>query len=195
MRGIRDFVLHIPNKYNEKFKTEGGLELYGDHRLMAKEMANTIVEVVEVPFGYEGPIEKGNIVFIDPTIVMQGIYKEGVVDSPFLIDRENAWYKASENLIIAYSSDKGKTWKCINDNILMETVKVDNEQVVNGLIRVNLKSSKDNEMIVVLPNEEIKKEGIKEGDSLLVNKDLMVNVKFDGKNLAWLKNDDLFARI
>lgn len=195
MRGTRDFVLHIPNKYNEKYKTESGLEIYGDHRWMAKELANTIVDVVETPFNYDGPIKKGDKVFVDSTLVMQGIHKEGVIDSPFLIDRENGWYKSRLELIIAYSSDNGTTWHCSEDNILLNQVKSNGEETVNGIIRVKPQSTNNVQMEVFLSNKELIEDGIDQGTNLYVDKSLMIEVKFNGKNLVWLKNKDLFALV
>ena len=193
MRGTRAFVLHIPNKYNEKYTTESGLEIYGDHRWMAKDLANTIVDVVQVPFGYEGPIKKGSKVFVDPTLVMQGIHKEGVIDSPYLIDREEGWYKSPENLIIAVSNDNQKTWSCINNNVLLTRVKKDKDAKVNGIIQVGEENSRNTEMAVFMSNDALIEDGISAGDKLYVDDRLVISVKFNGKDLTWLNSKDLFA--
>ena len=195
MRGTKAFVVHIPNKYNEKYTTESGLEIYGDHRWMAKDLANTIVDVVQIPFGYDGPIKIGTKVFVDPTLVMQGIHKEGVIDSPYLIDREEALYKAPEDLIIAFSNDNQETWKCLNNNVLLTKVERKKDAKVNGIIQVGELNDRNSEMVVFMSNDELVEDGVNVGDTLYVDDRLMISVKFNGKELIWLNVRDLFALV
>ena len=77
MVGLKDFIVQINEKYSDKFHTNSGVAIYGDRRFNAKELANTVVKVRELPLNYTGPIKKGSRLLIDPTVVLNQMYQKG----------------------------------------------------------------------------------------------------------------------
>lgn len=193
MKGIRDYIAHIPQRYSEKIKTESGLELYSDSRWSAKEMANTIVDVVEVPFFGETPIKKGFQIFIDPTVVFNQIYeKTGVADSPFLVDKNKGYYKVSKDLIIAYREDKDSKWIAFNDNNLLIRLKntEEKEKIVNGLIIPDVAKDKYIKGIakVFLPSSHLLDSDIEKDENVYFTELTAVDVYLDGRKITWVKD-------
>lgn len=193
MRGIRDYIAHIPNRYLEKFKTEGGLELYGDHRWSAKEMANTVVDVIEVPFFGDTPIQKGYQLFVDPTVIFNQVYqKTGAADSPFLVDKSKGYYKISKDLIIAYRENENSHWKAFGDNNLLTRIKneVKEQPTVSGLILPATAQPKYKKGIgeVVYASTGLKEMGAKENDHVFFSELTAIDVFLNGKTYVWSKD-------
>jgi co-chaperonin GroES (HSP10) len=198
MKSIRDFIVHIPNRYQETFKTESGLELYGDHRWTSKEQANTVVKVVEIPCNYKGNIKKGYEVLIDPTIVFNQMYqKTGVAESHHLIDKDNNYYKVGQSMIILYRKDDKDTWKGHADNIVTEQIKEDLKQVKQSII-ISLETPKNTFkkgiVKVVYANEFLNSQDVFNGDIIYVDEMYGVNVFVDGKKYVWYNTRYVIAK-
>lgn len=195
MKGLVHFIVHIPQKYNETFKTKSGMELYGDRRWSPKEMANNVLDVIETPFIYDGPIQNGQKIFIDPTVLFQQIYsKGGEQENIHLVDREKNHYKVDQRLVIAYEKD-GK-WIGHNDNLLVELgfeepVKSDNlhiPEMANG--KIDRKKGK-----IIVGNRSMSGLDVKVGDTVIAKPLMGIDLWFNGKLLTWFRNQDLLALV
>jgi co-chaperonin GroES (HSP10) len=193
MKGIRDYIAHIPKRYNDKLKTESGFELYSDSRWSAKEMANTIVDVVETPFFGETPIKIGYQIFIDSTVVFNQTYeKTGSADSPFLVDKIKGYYKVSKDLIIAYRENESSDWIAFEDNSLLLRIEdvVKKQPTISGLIIPEVAQEKYIKGIakVFLPSAHLIDSNASKGDNVYFAELTAVDVYLDGKKITWVKD-------
>jgi co-chaperonin GroES (HSP10) len=196
MKGLNHFIVSIPEKYNQTFITEGGLELYGDKRWSLKQLANTVVEVLEVPLNYKGEIKKGSQLFVDATLLMQQTYvKTGEQENINLVDRNNKLYKVDPALIIAYAVEKSANWIGFGENVLGKKIKVKgSKEEKSGLIIMKeavKDSTVEGKVKVYAINEELSNQGVKESDVVYVRKNLMVDVWLSNIKYAWIRNRDI----
>lgn len=197
MKGLKDFVVHISERYKDTYKTEGGLELYADRRWSAKELANTIVEVVETPLNYDGPIKKGCNLFIDPTVIFNQMYqKTGEQENINLLDRDEKLYKVEPEMIIAYLVEKGGYWKGYGKNFLAERIVEEQEEVKSSLIIMPESKPKEvkGKVKAFILNEFLEEQGIEFGDELFVKEFSYVDVKLRNKKLVWYHSSDALAK-
>lgn len=194
MRGLKDFMVHIPNLYHDTFKTESGIEFYGDRRWSAKKMANTFLEVVEKPFFYDGPINKGFRIFIDPTVLFTQIYpKTGEQENIYLVDRKKGLYKIDPSLIIAFNDNKYE-WVGHNENLLVSLLM--EEKLKTKLLTVpnNFNSKKDRKKgVVKISNKLLSGQGVSVGDTVFFEPLMGIDVHFENEQYTWIRNRDLLA--
>lgn len=198
MKGLNHFIVSIPEKYSETFVTEGGLELYGDKRWSLKQLANTVVEVLEVPLNYKGEIKKGSQLFVDATLLMQQTYvKTGEQENINLVDRENKLYKVDPALIIAYLPEKGGMWTGYGENVLGKRIKVKgSEEEKSGLIIIKeavKDSTVEGKVNVLVLNKTLLDQGVKENDNVYVRNNLMVDVWLRDQKYVWIRNRDIIG--
>ena len=193
MKSIHNFIVHIPNRYNETFKTESGLEMYGDSRWSAKEMANTIVKVIEIPCNYKGIIQKGFEVLIDPTVVFNQVYqKTGVAESHHLIDKEKGLYRVEPSLIILYRKDAEEDWRGHDTNLIAERIKeeeVPEEKSSIIFLPSEKPTHKKGEVKVVYGNRTLEVQGVFDGDTVYVTDLYGVDFFMDGKKYVWFRTN------
>jgi hypothetical protein len=197
MRGIKDFIVSIPKKYSDTFKTESGIEFYADRRFSIKKVANTIVEVVEVPFNYSGNIKKGSLLFIDSTVLMQQDYAiGGEQENINLLDKKNNLYKVEQCLIILYQVNKDCKWMAFGDYFLAEKIQIKKEFLTSSLI-IMLEDSKpsfeNNKCKVFIPNQYLIENKIEKNNIIFTSKNNGVDVIFMDKEYLWLRNRDAIA--
>lgn len=192
MKAYKDFIVHIPQRFNDTFKTENGVEIYADRQFSPKLVANTIITVVETPMNYEGPIAKGDTLFIDPTVVFSQLYQNtGEQESQYLIDREKKLYKVDPSLLIAYRK-REESWVGFGNNVLVERLK----EVAEGSAFLyapgaTVKPSEDRgEVRVTNPDSSVK-----EGDVILFDPSFAVDIKMGNESLVWLREKDCLALV
>jgi len=198
MIGIRDFIVKIPNKYTDTFKTESGLVFYGDRRWLKKEMANTLVECVETPLEYNGPVKKGFTVLIDATVIFSQVYeKTGEAESQNLIDRENMLFKIQPNMVIAYLNNEDELIGC-HGNILCRRIEMPKKDKSDfGLIiipeNVNKKYD-ENRFSIAINSSELKDLNIEIGDTIRLFRNRFIDVFVEGKKMQWVRLKDIIAK-
>lgn len=195
MKLYRDFLIHLPEKFSETFKTENGTELYGSKVFSKKLLANTIVVVKELPLEYSGPIKVGDTLFVDASLMMEQTYtKGGEQENMYLMDKEKSLFRLPEQLIIAY---KRENWMLYGDHVLMERIEEDNSEtesqssliIMPAISKPKYKKG-EAKMFMDVPDY-----GLKKGDNVLF-KELSVNdVKFMGKSLLYTKRRNLLALV
>jgi co-chaperonin GroES (HSP10) len=194
MKGYKDFMVHIPVKLSDTFKTELGLELHASKKFSQKRLANTIVEVLEVPFEYEGEIESGDTLFIDSTIMLEQTYTlGGEQENINQLDRKTATYKVPLSLIICYKKKGTDNWTLNDINVLLERIPEE------------IKETGTNKIVYVMSSVPKFKKGLgkvvfnipeynlKSGDIVHFKELTMVEVWLENKPLLWLRRRDLMA--
>lgn len=199
MKSFKDFIVVVPEKYSKTFKTENGLEIYMDKRWSLKKVANTIVEVVENPLNYSGEINKGVLLFVDPTLLMQQSYVlTGEQENINLIHRENNLYKVDPSYIIAYSLDNGKNWIGFGNNLLAERIKIKEPKTEKSSLVIVPENTKPKEIKgkvkIFLSNKELENQGVKKEDVVYINELYTIDIWFNQKPLIWIRNKDILGK-
>ena len=202
MKGVKDFIIHLPLPYSETITTENGVQLYADKRFSAARLSNRVATVVETPLHGDFVIKKGYQVLVDPTIVFEQHYKltGGTQKSVFLVDEKKSLYKVDPSLIVLYKENDVSEWKGFQQNALYELVKETkpaDEPMENAFIYVPEAYSnkyKQNRAIVKYGNDELLEE-VKAGDEVIVKEDMGIEYWIDGKTYKWFRNCDVVAKI
>lgn len=196
MKGIKEFIVHIPEKYSKTFKTESGFELEADRRFSLKLVANTVIEVVELPFNYDGPIKPGDTLFVDVTVLTYQAYvKGGEQENRNIIDRDNNLYKIHPSMILMYKPSGGE-WIAHNDNVLLERVPCKTQEIKSSLIYTpdsSIKKFEKGKGSIAFINNQLEVQGLKLDDVVYLKNGLLVDVWFNNKQYMWTKNKYLIA--
>lgn len=199
MQAIHDFIIEQKKAFNDTFKTESGLELYGDKRFLADKLSNRIATVIQIPLKSKSVIKAGYEVMIDPTIYYEQNYeKGGRVGNQFLQDREKGLYKISPEMIVMYRENPESEWKGFGPNLLVEFMKEQvGEKPKSSLVITELKPKEYIPGIakVKYPNSEIIESGANAGDVISIREGFGVPFYIDGKEFFWIRNRDVYAVI
>ena len=191
MRAYKDFIVEIPKKFSETFKTESGLELYGSSVFSKKRMANNIVKVVAVPFENDTDISAKDELYLDPSLFMEQVYsKGGEQENIYLMDKDKGLFKAPLSLIIAYKKKDSK-WCVFKDNVLLERIKEDGPGETGSIIYVP-SNHKEKQGVGKLMFD-VPDLGIKKGDVVLIDEMFVNDIFFDDKPVVWIKQRHLLA--
>jgi co-chaperonin GroES (HSP10) len=193
MKHIRNYIIKIEGKeFNDTFKTEGGLTLYGDKDFTYKKQVNSYAKIVEKPMN-GGSLEIGTEVFIDPTVFYHFHHEDNRKhDSVFTIDRKQGLYHIDPQMIILYKEDN--EWKGFQDNLLgiQEYVLID-DIISNGIILDFDKKKQKQTVKIVYSNDFLKENEIENGSQVYLGKVGGIPVYIDGKEYLWLRSNDIIA--
>lgn len=196
MKGLNHFIVSIPKKYKDTYVTESGLELYADRRWSLEKVGNTVVEVLEIPLNYDGPISTGDLLFLDiDTLARQKYVKGGELESQHLIDREKNLYKIDASLILAYKFKDGGEWLGFGENVLCDKVKEKKEPTSNLIILPtdNKEEVVKNKLKVAVLNNDIKEQGVCIGDVVYVKPTVIIDVWLENKLYTRVRNRDVLG--
>jgi co-chaperonin GroES (HSP10) len=153
-------------------------------------LANTQVQVVQLPFDYDGPVGVGTTLLIDATVVLTMMYnKTGEHESIHMVDREKGFYRVDKSMIIAYQLHE-KDWVGFNEHVLIERIPYKHIQKGPLKIPINQKFEKGKGVLVAGNNEL---EGAIKGDAVYFNEMYCVEVWLNEKSYLWVRNRDVFA--
>ncbi len=197
MKGINDFIIQIKEPFKEKFKTESGIEFYGDKRWMPQQLSNRIGIVVNVPFAFETEIKPGHEVLVDPTILYEQDYHltGGAQESIFLVDKAEMLFKIKPNLIVLHRENNSVPWKGHLNNGLFEQVESAKTEPVSSFLIIPENVQKEFEQgkaRVAIVNDELKAEP---GQVVFVKEEHGIEFFLDGKSYWWYRNEDVLAVI
>tara|TARA_R110002110_G_scaffold314977_3_gene528112 strand:+ start:1038 stop:1643 length:606 start_codon:yes stop_codon:yes gene_type:complete len=198
MKGTKNFIIKLENPYSDTFKTKGGLELYGNVDFTTEEQSNRIAKVIGVPSLFETEIKDGYEVLIDATPIYRQIYNgtkqwyQNVVD-----EDENLFYLGSD-MIICYRESESSEWKGFLKNSLVKPImqepkvarKIKTSLIIPETATTQKFSGKVN---MAYSNTELKKLGVKNGDTLLMDIRGGIKYWFEGIEYWWVRNKDIFA--
>jgi len=195
IRGIYNYIIEQKTAYSETFKTESGLELFGDKRFMAYKLANRTCTVVNTPMSEESEIKPGYEVMIDPSIYTSITTETGGERAnPNLIDKEKGWYKIEPDIIVLYRKDEKSEWKGNKRNLVVEYIKED-EKTSNSLIIQTVKSeNKKGVARVKYSNTEMEGYDVNNGDEILFGDDYNIPFPIDGKEYYWMNNSAVIGK-
>lgn len=197
MRGVRHFVIHVPETHNEVIETESGVVLYADKRHSENETINTVFQIVETPLNYEGPIKKGWWILVDPTMIFEQTFENsGTQTNEYLLDKEKCLYKVDPSLIVCFRKSGNDQWQGFNENVICERLqaeKKDYEKIGSLYVpEKKIPKSVKGQMVVVVGNENLDEVG--PGDIVFVKELLSIPIKIEGKSYQWLRNKDVLAK-
>ncbi len=202
MKAIKDFIIHLPVPYSDKFKTESGIEIYADKRFSADRLSNREATIVEVPLHGDFELKPGYKVMVDPTILYEQVYKltGGTQKSVFLVDEKKSLYKVDPSLIVLFKESDETEWKGFQQNAIYELVeetKPADAPLESAFIFIpesTLPKYKQDRARLKYPNEELLEE-IAVGDEVIVKPDMAVEYWIDGKTYKWFRNSDVIAKV
>ena len=193
MKHLRNYIIKIEGQeFNETFKTEGGMELYGDKDFTYKKQVNAYATIIEKPM-QGGILEKGTEIFIDPTIFYHFLYEDGRKhNTQFTIDKKEGLYHIEPEMIILYK-EKGE-WKGFDENFLaIQEYDIQEDVVKNGIIVDYDKKKKRVTVKVVYPNDYLLENEVEKDNEIFISNIGGVPVYIDGKEYLWLRSNDVMA--
>lgn len=198
MQSLHDFIIELPKPLNETFKTENGTELFAHQDFSVDRLSNRVAKVKSVPLFMDCPIEEGDEVMFEPTILYKQIYQGVKQDYTHYIDKSQKLFRITPNMIVLYRKDEHDEWKGFGQNLLVEPVETKTTPVISGLIiPENAQGPKyEKERVRLLyPNKDIEALGVTKGDAVIKDPSLD-GVKFwiDGKEYRWLRTKDIWAK-
>ena len=153
------------------------------------------MDIVELPFDYDGPIKVGAKILIDLTVLTwQSYVKGGESENKHLVDRNKGLYHIHPSFVILYQNE-GEEWKAHNNNLLMKQVDVKHKEKSSLIItpKSSIKKKSSKKAMLEFVNEDAKKLGVDKGDVIYFKDDLVVDVYFENKHYWWTKNNWLIA--
>ncbi len=192
MRGIRDFVIYTDVVYNDTFKTESGLELFGDKRFLQKRLSQKEVVIKSCPFEYKGEDVTGWQAIIDPTIYFKNIFDHGEGQNNE-VEGHKGHFTVQHNMILAVRKDETEEWQGFEKNILVKKVMDDSKEKVtsSGIItELSGKKEKQGYATVDIPNC-----GLKTGDTVIYHDYYGVDVFLESSELLWIREKDVLVKV
>lgn len=196
MKSIHEYIIKNDTPFLDSFKTENGTKLQGDVRFLADRLANRIADVVELPLNLlHDEIKVGYQVMVDPSIYYKQQYVVGgQMETPHTIDSKEGLYKLSADMIVLYREDDKSEWKGFEENLMVEFAKKKDRTEKNGIILPNEKAP-EKIAKVLYSNNFLAENDIKIGDTIIVNRDCAIPFWIDGKEMHWLRNQFLYAKL
>lgn len=195
MKSIHKFIIELKNPYNEKFKTEGGVELYGNVDFTADRQSNRVAKVVGVPALIDTEIKENNEVLIDFTSFYRQTYQGNKQYYQNVVDAEKDLYYIDPNMIICYKN-LGGDWIGYKQNSLVKPIfeekNIDTTLILPDTVKTRIFTGK---IKMIYANKELKEQGIKNNDTLYMNPLGGVKYWFDGKEYWWVRNRDLLGLV
>jgi len=195
MKGTKNFIIQLDKAYNETFKTEGGLELYGNVDFTTERQSNRIAKVMGVPHLYKTDIKDGYEVLIDASPIYRQIYEgskqwyQNVVN-----EKENLFY-LSKDMIICYRENDKSEWVGFLDNCLVKPIMEEEKEIKTSLVLPETVTSKKftGKISMTYANRDLKELGVENGQTLHMNPLGGVKYWFEGIEYWWVRTKDIFA--
>lgn len=196
MKGTQDFIIHLKNPYNDTFKTKNGLELYGNVNFTTERQSNRIATVVGIPSLYKTEIKEGYEVLIDASPLYRQIYRGIKQWYQNIVDEDENLFHLGKEMIICYRKNKSADWIGFLENSIVKPILEEQNKINTTLIiPANASEKKFNGKVVMrFVNSEINGLGVENGDILYINKLGGVKYWFNGEELWWIRNKDIYAK-
>lgn len=199
MKFFYNYVIKIEREFNQTFKTEGGLELYGHESFSKDRLSNRYAEIISAPIKFDGKVlEVGTKVLIDPGVYYHALYENNRVElTTNTIDREKGLYSIEPQNIVMYFDNESDSWKGYMNNFLaeFEMVKKEEKSSFGIIIEVGKKERKKGVCKVVYANDFLKENDIEVGDEILVKPNYGIPVWIDGKEYSWLRDSEVLCKM
>lgn len=195
MKGTNEYIIEIKEPFNETFKTKGGIELYANKDFSAERLANRIGIVKATPLLFEGVLEVGYDVLIDPTILYEQIFRDVKQESIHLLDREKMLFKISPNLIVLYRENAQEEWKGFLDNCLVAPIEK-KQEIFSSIIIIEApkKEYEKGKAIVKYGNTALTDGAINANDTVVIDKTGGITFWLEGEEYWWLRTHEIYAK-
>lgn len=197
MQHIYNYIIKLSKEFNDTFKTESGIELYGDKDFSQDRLSNRYAVIIGQPLLFDGELlELETKVLIDPTVYYHSIHGEDddLQLTTNTIDRQKGIYSIEPENIVLYKKE-GK-WFGYLDNFLGKCVfKKKQDTVVGGIILELGKNEKTNQYEIVYPNKFLSEHDANTDDVLYMKPKMGVSVWIDGKEFTWLRNSEVLGKM
>lgn len=205
MTGVHDFIVQIEKVLNDRV-THGSLELYIDPSFHQTANSNRVGKVISVPSDYQGAIEPGFQVVVIPTILLKQSYKGVSHDSVFLVDKDKGYFRVPDDLVVMYRASDSDQWQCYGEYLMIEPVKIDQEQKKIGSIIIpdvayksdvetNMDGYEKQKGRAYFLNEELTYNGVEKGDMIYFKDHGSYEFKIDDRVLYCMDNQDVLAKL
>ncbi|MDO6737091.1 hypothetical protein [Wenyingzhuangia sp. 2_MG-2023] len=193
MKSLHHFIIEVQNPYNETFKTEGGLELHGNVDFNADRMGNRIAKVALIPEMFPSEIKPGYEVLIDNSNFRRQIYRGVKQEYQNCISEEKKLYYIDPDLIICYRENETENWIGYGQNAIAEPIieKIENKSPIHQIDKTSFKGK----IKLVHINDTLKRLGLNVGDTAIMNTIGGIKIWFGGKELWWVYNSQILAKI
>lgn len=197
MKGLINYIIELETPYGEKFKTESGIELFGNVDFNPERLSNRVALIKGVPALHEGDLKKGHEVLIDFTIFYRQIYHGVKQWYNSVIDADQNLYHITPNMIVCYRESKNHDWKGFNKNLLVKPVLEEKEIKSTLFLPDNVKSTKEfkGKVKIVYVNSELQNQGISNNDVVLMDPRGGVQFWIEGKEYWWIRTQDVYGKI
>jgi len=196
MKHIYNYIIKISNELNDTFKTESGMEWYGDKDFNKDRLSNRYATVMSQPILFDGElIEEGTEVLIDPSTYYHSTHGDDDVKqyTTNTIDMQEGIYAIEPQNIVLYKQDN--TWRGYMNNFLGECVTEQKEDKTIGSVIVEVgRKVKTDTYDVVYTNTFLEDHDVLKGDRLYMKPNYGVSVWILGKEHTWLRSVDVLAK-
>lgn len=194
MKGTTDFIIQLDEIYNDTFKTENGVELYGNVDFTAERQSNRIAKVIGVPGLYETEIKKGYEVLIDASPLYRQIYRGVKQWYQSQVNSDKNWFHLSKDMIICYRENKDSDWIGFGENCLVKPIFEEKNINTTLILPKNATEKKfEGKVKMCYSNSDLKDLGVKNGDTLFMDKRGGVDYWFEGQKHWWIRNKDIYG--
>lgn len=191
---LYDALVHVPNDYAEKVKMESGVEIFVENK--TNDVINTIRHgtLKQAPLFFKTILQAGDEVYFHHNIVREVRDWHGNVQNKmFDFDPSKNLYRCPMELIFAIHRD-GK-FMAVSPYCFIKPIAEQDEVKPNGFIIKHIEEEKQHYGIVKYGNDELYKQHIREGDTVIFRKDSEYQYNIFGEKLYRMRNDDILAKV
>lgn len=196
MKALNDFIIHIPQKYNDQWTSESGMKWYLSEFHNKRELANVEVEVISTPLKLKTDIEVGDTLLIDIVSILDSQqHKFGNTGNHLAVDRKKGIYRVPKDLVLLYKKRNSDQWKCFQDKVVLEAMFEEVKQTSPIITDVRNKKRINNKGVVKILNNDLEEQGVKINDTALFDSRTNIDFYLEGKKYMWTKTRYILATL
>jgi len=193
MKGTKDFIIQV-KPYSETFKTESGVELYGNVDFTAERLSNRVAKVIGTPGLFESDIKEGYEVLIDASMLYRQIYNGTKQWYQNVVDEDKEIFHLDKELIVCYRKNADSDWIGFLENSLVQPLMEETKINTTLILPANVSQKKfTGKVTMTYSNTELNELGVVNGDTLHINKLGGIKYWLNGEEYHWVRNKDIYA--
>jgi len=192
MKPLNHFIVSLPKKYRDTLKLNGK-EIFLDNRFQEFENRISFGEIVGVPSRFDTGAKVGDTLFFHHHVAMNEIFSLGGGLFVVIYDEENP--RGSH--AISYRSKATGKLAMLSGWVFtepIETKEEDKEEVTAGgiILTKELPDTDSSRAVVLTPNKDLRREGVKRGDIVCFTKDADYRMTLDDDSVVFrMRYEDL----
>ena len=191
MKTLRHFIVRVEKRFEDTIDV-GGQELYLDSKFNEFQHRIAYGEIKVAPSRGEHGAQAGDTLFFHHHVIMNVQMSMGGGD--YLCEYEPDSFHSPQHAIAYRSKDTGEI-HMLNDWVFVEPVSGPTGDIVSDagiVLEVGVERIRKDVAKVVVPNEELKWMGVKEGDIVGFDKNSDYKIKLDDGAVVYrMKADDI----